>query len=208
MKIYISKPRYHWFSPYTLLEKVFFWREIDYDEPIIKTLNKVLEPFSIGLQKILDIIHPEINYVKIDGWDTWNMDSTLSKIILPMLKQMKESKQGAPFTDDDDVPPELTSLVCPPKKYEWDTDENWFKRWEWILDEIIWTFEQLNTDWEEQFYSGVCDYQWVPTSNNCSTMTTGPNHTQKFDEEGYKIHSARIDNGLRLFGKYYRNLWD
>jgi hypothetical protein len=39
-------------------------------------------------------------------------------------------------------------------------------------------------------------------------MVDGPNHTAKFDVEGYQAHSKRIDNGLRLFGKYYRGLWD
>jgi len=30
----------------------------------------------------------------------------------------------------------------------------------------------------------------------------------KVDHKGLKAHNARIDNGLRLFGKYYRALWD
>jgi hypothetical protein len=29
-----------------------------------------------------------------------------------------------------------------------------------------------------------------------------------FDSEGYKKHYEREANGLRLFGKYYRCLWD
>jgi len=36
MKVYFSNYRNHWISPYTILEKIFFWREIDYDEPIIE----------------------------------------------------------------------------------------------------------------------------------------------------------------------------
>jgi len=30
----------------------------------------------------------------------------------------------------------------------------------------------------------------------------------KVDYKGLKAHNARIANGLRLFGKYYRALWD
>jgi hypothetical protein len=39
-------------------------------------------------------------------------------------------------------------------------------------------------------------------------MEKGPNDTHEWDKEGYDKHSKRIDNGLRLFGKYYRGLWD
>ncbi len=92
MKVYISNYRNHWVSPYTILEKVFFWREIEYDEPIIVKLSDILLPFTTALQKFLDYVHPQVRYVKIDRWDTWSMDHTLSFIILPMLKQLKESK--------------------------------------------------------------------------------------------------------------------
>jgi hypothetical protein len=30
----------------------------------------------------------------------------------------------------------------------------------------------------------------------------------KVDRVGLKKHEQRIDNGLRLFGKYFRSLWD
>jgi hypothetical protein len=36
----------------------------------------------------------------------------------------------------------------------------------------------------------------------------GPNDTSEFDMEGYKKHNDRITEGLILFGKYYRGLWD
>jgi hypothetical protein len=36
----------------------------------------------------------------------------------------------------------------------------------------------------------------------------GPNDTSKFDKKGYTKHHERISNGTRLFGKYYRALWD
>ena len=70
MKIYISKYRSHWVSPYKILEKVYFWREIDYDEPNIKRLSNILNPFCEAWQSFLDFVHPRIQYVKIDYWDT------------------------------------------------------------------------------------------------------------------------------------------
>src|SRR6056300_1762589 len=48
--------------------------------------------------------------IRIDPWDTWSMDHTLAPIILPMLKQLKETKHGAPYVDPKDVPIELRPL--------------------------------------------------------------------------------------------------
>jgi len=61
MKVYYSNYRNHWISPYTILEKVFFWREIDYDEPLIDRLSKIILPFSTGLQNVLNFIHLKFN---------------------------------------------------------------------------------------------------------------------------------------------------
>jgi hypothetical protein len=152
MKIYISKYRSHWVSPYKILEKVYFWREIDYDEPIIKKWSDRLQPFCEAWQKLLDFVHPRIQYVKIDYWDTWSMDHTLADIVLPMLKQLKETKHGAPMTDDEDVPDNLKSTSAKPKEEEWDTDEFHFERWDWILDEMIWAFERKTIDDDESSF--------------------------------------------------------
>jgi hypothetical protein len=220
MKIFYSNYRNHWLSPYTILEKVFFWREIDYDEPIIEKWSDRLLPFCQAWQKFLDFIHPQIRYVKIDKYDTWSMDNTLAPIILPMLKQLNATKHGAPNVDDDDVPEELKSTSAPAKESEWYTDENHFKRWDWVMEQMIWSFEQLQPDydWEQQYTSGECDWLWVPVDkdgnevpkgkNTLTEMRHGPNHTYKIDMEGRNKHQERISNGLRLFGKYYQSLWD
>jgi len=216
MKIYKNNYRDHWLSPYTILEKVFFWREIDYDETLIDRLKNVLMPFCTALHKFLDIVHPKIDYVKIDKWDTWNMDSTLSPIILQMLKQLNASKHGAPYVDNEDVPEELRSTSTPAKENEWDIDDNHFKRWNWVLAQMIWSFEQLNSDDSDigQFSTGVCDVKHVASAWDADgkptlyTTVNGPNHTLKFDSEGYTAHSNKIAVGLKLFGKYYRALWD
>lgn len=219
MKVYFSKYRNHWISPYTICEKLCWWREIDYDEPWVQRVNKILTPLCAAWEKFLNFVHPEIRWVKIDRWDTWNMDSTLNPIILPMLKQLQQTKQGSPHVEDEDVPEHLRSTAAPPKDNEWDTDELWHDRWTWVLNEMIWSFEQLNSDWEAQFHTGEHDIYWEKTGETAlnpvtgkmeglSEMKRGPNDTHKFDVEGYKAHSDRIDTGLRLFGKYYRALWD
>ena len=185
MKVYLSKYRHHWLSPYTILDKIYFWREIDYDEPVIDKWSDILAPYCEKLQKFLDFVHPQISYVKIDRYDTWDMDKTLSPIILPMLKQLKETKQGAPNVDDEDVPEELKSTSAEPKENEWDTDSNHFKRWDYVLDEMIWAFEQLVDDsWEDQYYTGQSDYIFVKNADGFSELQEGPNHTQEWDCDG------------------------
>ena len=221
MKVYINNYRNHWLSPYTIMEKVLFWKkwtepDFDlYDDKNKHYIDWLVKPMQAA-QKCLDVVHPKINYVKIDFWDTWNMDSTLSIIILPMLKQLRATKHGAPTTDDADVPEGLRSTDAPPKEDEWDVDENWFKRWDWIMDEMIWTFEQKqpDCDWEHQYYSGVHDtsfraIEWDADGKALlHEQVKGPNDTFKVDREGMDKHQDRINNGMRLFGKYYQGLWD
>lgn len=222
MKIYTSKYRNHWISPYTILEKVLFWKnweEIDYDEPWVEKWADRILPFSQALQKFLDFVHPEVNYVKIDYWDTWSMDHTLGKIALPMLKQLKEKKHGAPLVDDEDVPDELKSTSAPPKENEWDTDENHFKRWDWVMDEMIFAFEhKLDDSWQDKFRSGNIDIVWKPVDVNGNEvpkkeakyfeMGHGPLDTYECDYDAIQKVEERIQNGFRLFGKYYQALWD
>jgi hypothetical protein len=84
-------------------------------------------------------------------------------------------------------------------------------RWNWVLDEMIFAFEHLVDDkWEEKFSSGHINIVWVNDEEHpkLKRMEHGPNHTYKCDYEGLQKVYDRIDNGLRLFGKYYRNLWD
>lgn len=147
--------------------------------------------------------------VRIDPSDTWCMDNTLAHIILPMLKQLQETKHGAPYVDDEDVPENLRSTAAEPKENEWDTDSNHFKRWDWVMGEMIHAFEcELDDDWEDKFHQGEFDMKWKKTVNGFSEMYYGPNHTHVFDKEGYDKAWARRNNGLRLFGKYYHALWD
>jgi len=237
MKVYISKYRYHWFSPYTWIDYMFFWTDwskCSRDKSLQHALDEIngkykyvthpewvdkwadrLEPVARGIQWVLDRIHPKIDYVKIDRWDTWSMDHTLALIVLPMLKQLKADKHGAPNVDDEDVPEglNLRSTEAPAKENEWDVDANHFKRWDWVLDEMIQAFEcKVNDHWEEQYSTGVSDYQFVKEPHDkfgtVSRMVDGPNHTRKTDWDALNAHFERNKNGFRLFGKYYEALWD
>lgn len=172
-----------------------------------------------SFKKILDWIHPKIDFVKIDRWDTWSMDQTLGQIVLPMLRQLKLTSHGAPLVEDADVPDELKSSSAPPKEKEHGTDASHFKRWDWALSEMIFAFEsKIDTSWEDSFKSGEIDMIFVPIDQAGNEVpkkdakhfqwVDGPNNTYECDYEGMKVVEDRIQNGFRLFGRYYQNLWD
>ncbi len=241
MKVYISNYRGHWVSPYKIIEGVFFWTDwskcgrwtlaqtledeqreksqwMDHPEWVDRWADRIT-PISSAIQWVMDRVHPRIEIVKIDRWDTWSMDHTLATIVLPMLRQLKETKHGAPMVDDEDVPEHLRSTAAPPRENEHDTDGNHFLRWDWVLDEMIYAFEKKNQDdWSSEFHSGEIDMLWFPVDKDGNEvakgehkymeMRRGPNDTSHWDKEGMEAVQKRISNGFRLFGKYYEALWD
>ena len=154
----------------------------------------VIQAIEDGIQNVYNIFNwiwfdrrTQKVKVRIDKWDTWSMDHTLAPIILPMLKQLKETKHGAPYVYPEDVPAKLrptkNELLDYTRKSE--TDTKWFDRWDYVLDEMIWAFEQK------------CRDDWMSDFNY-----------NKWDTEGANAHQKRMSQGFALFGKYYENLWD
>ena len=142
---------------------------------------------SIGPYKDDDTARRE--EVVIHDYDTWSMDHTLALIALPMLKQLKETKHGVPSRISyGDMPDHLKYIQ---KQYSqtyelFPEDDMWepefdrqVKVWDWIMDEMIWAMKQIVNEGE------VDPDVW---------------YSKEFDD--------RMHNGLRLFGKYYRSLWD
>lgn len=133
--------------------------------------------------------------IQIDKWDTWSLDHTLALIIAPALKHYKETSQSysGAFTTQEE--------------------------WNVVLDKMIFAFETLTTDnWEDQFHSGTHDMKFIPIDDEGNEVdkkdavmyrtVKGPNDTHVFDEAGWNAYNDRIQEGLDLFGKYYRSLWD
>jgi len=155
------------------------WRE--QAEDIIQSI------YNCTINLFLDRREQKVK-VHIDRWDTWSMDHTLAPIILPMLVQLKATKHGAPCVDLEDVPEELR----PTNTEEWqklyneggETDEKFFERWDWVMDEMIYAFDcKANKD---DVYMRF-DIK---------------------DKDAMNAEQERISNGFRLFGKYYESLWD
>jgi hypothetical protein len=241
-----------WFGPYQLAELLCFWVKEVEDKYGMKSKPHWVHQFgewlaygsidpepNVGditswdrgrkltlLNKLLVWIHSKKKRtvkVQLDRYDTWNMDSTLALIVLPMLKQLRDSAHGSGMVDLEDVPVEMRGT----SHEEWDdqktlefyndesdtqkTNVDVHARWAWVLDEMIFAFETKAgslQDWEDQFHTGVSDIQWKTLENGNSEMLRGPNDTSTYDYEGRQAYQDRISNGFRLFGKYYENLWD
>ena len=156
--------------------------------------------YNATINRILDKRPGQKIRVRIDNYDTWSMDHTLAPIILPMLVQLKETKHGSPWVDDEDVPEELRSTNAPPKENDWDTDDFHHLRWDWVMDEMIWAFEQkCRDDWESDYYGPYIESEGGGILGG---------HFERTDDEGRKKHQERMSNGFKLFGKYYEALWD
>lgn len=173
MKVYLG-PYRNWFGPYQCVD--FFLKPFGVSENVREKIAEWLpeKPFWI-----IHKLKKRFTYVKLDRWDTWNFDLTLAMIILPGLKQLRDTKHGSPYVDDEDVPAALHSTVEPAVHPEQgDIDGKHHERWEYVLNEMIWAFERIANE-ETDWYS-LDDVEM----------------------------NKRIANGTRLFGKYFQALWD
>lgn len=143
---------------------------------------------------------PRQEDVFLDKYDSWNADHTIALIAAPLLQQLKLTKHGSGGVDDEDVPEELRSTSAPPKENEWDIDDNFHKRWDWVLDEMIWAMtEHAEGTGDDKFF----DHSEVNEEADLSDQIA----QIKCDREGLEAYEARKQRGFELFGKYFQNLW-
>ena len=140
--------------------------------------ESLLIKFNSGLQKFYDKL--ALNIVRLKGDDIWEAEQTIAIVVYPILLKLRKEKHGAPNVDPIDVPEHLRMTVEQKKAYNVDgtTDENYFARYDYIMDEMIFAFKYI-LDGKQ--------YDYV-----------------NFDRREYE----RVENGLQLFSKYYFSLWD
>lgn len=183
MKVYIG-PYTNYFGPYDLVEKLKY---VGVSEERRYNIGEWLDTtwFGKSLRKLNDLNKRKIK-IRIDPYDTWSMDHTLSLIIVPMLIQLKQTMHTVGWVDNEDVPEHLHT------KDERSDDVSIYddpleQKWSYVLDEMIWAFQQSGSDDIVSFYD---------------------EKTNTFDAEGHEKYQKRVKNGHRLFGKYYQALWD
>lgn len=229
MKVYIG-PYDHWFRPAHWLKNWIqnlygfsgkqHWHVI---ERLKYKASEELEKLDdwieeLWLYKCLEFIERWVRdryerkiRIRIDKYDVWNLGDTLALIALPMLYEFKrQGIDGAPHVEDEDVPEYLRSTSAPPLTEEEQNhgavDKLWHQRWEWVVGEMIWAFEQVNDpDSDSQFHTDA-DPEKPRFEKGISfqeMMDRG-----KYDREGHEKFCERKRNGLRLFGKYLEAIWN
>ena len=115
--------------------------------------------------------------IQIDPWDSWNLDNTLAQIIYPCLVQLKATKHGVPGDLVNDVGGEDYAQQGSFDFYKETHDDAWkigAKRWDEILDKMIWSFEQVaKGDYDEKYHHGRGEYDCVKTDKTFPHPITG-----------------------------------
>lgn len=219
MKVVIG-PYTTWIGPYQIADAICWWvpkvkdpkdivaRKPDWVHDFGTWLAERKDGSDTWLTKFCNWVESKRKrqiYVRIDKYDSWSADHTLALIAVPLLRQLQATKHGAPLVDDADVPEGLGLRSYETEKIkanEWDVDDNHFRRWDWVLSEIIWALEQkLSDDCEAQFHT-----QKNPDLKSRDFDQMMDNLV--FDRDGWQAWQDRKTRGYKLFGKYFENLWD
>ena len=137
MKVNIKYPRENFY-----FNRFIFKLLCEFDMPYSKR-EEISELFKFPLlehiiNKPFEIFNEDV--IIVEYHDTWCCDSTLSKLIVPLIKHFRSTLNGCPCALDlSDVPLEVRLI-----KSDSDIPDN-MPAWEWILDEIIWSFEQTES---------------------------------------------------------------
>ena len=226
-KYMIKKYKYDWEESTTRFEKLL--------EKLESWCQTVLD---VTINKLVENRKRKIN-VRIDNYDTWSMDHTLAHIALPMLKQLRDTKHGSPFVNKEDLPEHLRfseresavfddayygkTLNATTEERE-AVDEKFQSQWLWVLDQMIWSFEQeLDEDeGDKNFYDPYAADEVIEPRKYSVLKDDGTvvekevnfwsekreRELGKFNKEKYDAYHKRKQNGFTLFGKYYQSLWD
>lgn len=139
----------------------------------------------------------------VSNEECWNLNSTLTKYILPRLKHYRRMDRcGIPNS---------MYLKCHPMNGD-SYDDVVIKEWNDILDELIWTFEYID---DPEKINPIPDIPAANHQNNGDYL--GWLHREKTQEEklAWQQYIERCDDlenrkrkGLLLFAEHFDSLWD
>ena len=113
--------------------------------------------------------------------ETWSLDVNLAKYIIPRLKKFKELNNGYPGIGEMDTP----------------------EKWDKTLDKMIQAFEYV-IDLDEYWLDDPrYDYTDIMFSDN-KELYEGVIENKRTEDIR---RLTAINEGLKLFAKYYMNLW-
>ena len=113
--------------------------------------------------------------------ETWNLDITFAKYIIPRLKKFKKLNNGYPGREEMDTP----------------------EKWDKALDKMIQAFEYVVNEFD--WWTNNSKYGCLDTESKYDDKYVAKINKSYFDEE--KRRQVVINEGLQLFAKYYIDLW-
>lgn len=196
-----------YFGPYHLVEALCFWAPKIKDEYGREESPTWVEKIGdwVASTKITDFLmwidskkQRKIK-IKIDRYDLWDLEHTLALIILPALMEFRNSKRyGIPMATD---------LAFIPISD--DAEDAQMAAWNEILDKMIWSFQQIVNEEtiEDDFWIQKPDFEGCNTGSEfIERINRGSGG--KYDFEARKKYDEKVQEGLDLFSKHFRNLWD
>lgn len=88
------------------------------------------------IEYLCEQFNARVECVKIEPHDIWNLDQDLAKIIAPALMGIRAAKSGIPHIDLADIPLDKRCYI---------DSGHCSEHWEYILDEMIYTFQNYTT---------------------------------------------------------------
>lgn len=129
--------------------------------------------------------------------DLWSIDHWFIELMPRMLQEFKENSHAYPA--------------------KFDTPEEWDKQ----LDYMIFCFKEANEETcsLKNEYEYNFDFNFIPSEENSSFSTLHITYPTESDKEKADLHyekelelekyrEEKLQEGLKLFAKYFRNLWD
>jgi len=120
---------------------------------------------------------PRAEYIRLDKHDTYDVSTTISYIIVPLLKQFRATTHGAPLADvtRSSLPNHILKEIAFLLELDPSIDPC-FYAWDWILGEMIYGFESHRAEDDSSYMCSLHE-------------------------------NERQQNGLMLFAKYFKHLW-
>ena len=115
--------------------------------------------------------------VKVSNDDTYSLDNTLAHIIYPALCKFRDKMNGYPY----DIDIEDIPLELREDFLSIDGEDKCWLRWKFIVDEMVWVFGEISS-------GNIDEYTYSDLPENRDRI-------------------KRVENGLKLFGNFYRSLW-
>ena len=195
MKVKIG-PYLNWWGPYQIFK---LFTKLGFSED---TTDRWAKDCPIWFANLCQWVHDRRKRtikIKLDKYDTWSMDSTLALIIIPMLKQLQRDRHGIPgaMFENDQM-----------------TEGDYYKaaeeKWDNIVRHMIWSFEQILEEEHDAFViiEGKLDLDKYPEDEGKDRIPLRWEREYEMRWDAFHAYHGRIQEGLDLFGKHYRSLWD